>query len=211
MKQTELPDALLLISTQCPHCHVLQDLLQQRFQGEDAAHLQTINIDDQPDTARALGIRSVPWLKLGLFEFDGVLTPDELDRWISQAMKVDSNAGYLEYLLANGKLVKAIAWLKKYKVGLDSLLTLVVKDDVKMNVRIGIGAVMEDFEGSTELVDSIPKLIQLAQHVDPTVRADACHYLMLSHSDRALSTIESMLNDVDEQVQTIARESLEDL
>ena len=211
MKQTELPVALLLISTQCPHCHVLQDLLLRRFQGEEAAHLQTINIDDQPETARALGVRSVPWLRLGLFEFDGVMTPDELDRWITLAVKVDSNPGYLEYLLVNGKLVQAIAWLKEYKVGLDSLLTLLVKADVKMNVRVGIGAIMEDFESTNELVDIIPALIQLTQHDDPTVRADACHYLMLSHSEQAIAAIESLLKDTDEQVRMIARESLDDL
>lgn len=211
MKQPYRPSALLLTSTHCPHCHVLQDLLQQRYQHSTPGLLQIINIDDSPDVARSHQVRSVPWLKLGSFEFDGVMTPAELDHWIGLTSQTDASSYYLEHLLADGKLTKAIAWIEKNNESLGSLLLLMVKDDVKMNVRIGIGAIMEHFENTRELTNIIPLLTPLANHTSATVRADVCHYLMLSHSERVIPIIQSMLIDEDAQVREIARESLEEL
>ena len=211
MKPINQPAALLLTSTHCPHCHVMQGLLEQHYQHSTPGLLQVINIDDSPDVARSHQVRSVPWLLLGPFEFDGVMTPAELNHWIGLTSQADASTDYLEYLLTNGKLSKAIAWIEKNNESLGSLLLLMVKDDVKMNARIGIGAIMEHFENTSELENIIPLLTSQASHPSATVRADVCHFLMLTHSERVIPVIQTMLNDEDEQVREIARESLEEL
>ena len=203
--------ALLLISTQCPHCHVMQGLLQERYQDGRLAGLEVINIDQSPETAQTYAVRSVPWLQLNDFEFDGVLTPIELDRWIEKTLDQDANTAYLEYLLLNGKLSSAIAWLERGKASIADLLPLIVKEDVKINVRIGIGAVLENFEGSSTIREVITELAAMAVHHSPTVRADVCHYLMLTHAPDSVVHIEKMLQDEDEHVREIARDSLAEL
>jgi hypothetical protein len=189
----------------------MQGLLQERNQDGRLAGLEVINIDQSPETAQTYAVRSVPWLQLNDFEFDGVLTPVELDRWIEKTLDQDANTAYLEYLLLNGKLSSAIAWLERGKASIADLLPLIAKEDVKINVRIGIGAVLEHFEGRSAIREVIADLATLAVHHSPTVRADVCHYLMLSHTPDSVVHIEKMLQDEDEHVREIARDSLAEL
>jgi thioredoxin-like negative regulator of GroEL len=211
MNQQSGSHALLLISTQCPHCHVMQGLLQERYQDGRLAGLEVVNIDQSPESAQTYAVRSVPWLQLNDFEFDGVLTPTELDRWIEKTLDKDASTAYLEHLLLNGKLSSAIAWLERGKASIGDLLPLIVKEDVKINVRIGIGAVLENFEDSSALSKVISELAAMAVHHSPTIRADVCHYLMLTHAPDSINLIKKMLQDEDEHVREIARDSLAEL
>lgn len=188
----------------------MQTLLEQFYLPSCAENLRVINVEEEANVAQAYQVRSVPWLKIGIFEFDGVLSREELVHWLSPTGQDNGVARYLEYLLLNGKLTKAIAWLKQYHPGLQSLLTLLLEDDIKMNVRIGIGAILEEYEGQPELMDLVPALGKLASHHNPTIRADSCHYLMLSHAELALPIITGMLEDENEQVREIARASVEE-
>jgi glutaredoxin len=203
--------ALLLTSTHCPHCHIMHRLLQERIQDGRLARLEVINVEESPEIAQTYAVRSVPWLQLNGFAFDGVLTAAELDRWIENTAAANANTVYLEYLLLNGKLSNAIACLERGEASLGDLLPLIVKQDVKINVRIGIGAVLENFEGSSTIRVVMQELVAMTGHQSPTVRADVCHYLMLTHAQDAIVTIEKMLADDDAQVREIARESLAEL
>ncbi len=211
MSQKNGPHALLLISTHCPHCHVMQELLQQRVQDGHIDKLEIINIDESPDVAQSFHVRSVPWLKLDGFKFDRVLTPAELDRWIDKSSSTVAKTDYLEDLLANGKLTQAIESLEQGATSFSDLLPLIVRDDVKMNVRIGVGALFEHFEGDAAIRNVTSELAVMAEHRSPMVRADVCHFLMLTHTVESREIIEKLLQDNDTQVREIARDSLAEL
>jgi len=208
MKKVNGPSALLLISTHCPHCHIMQELLLQRVADGCLDGLDVINIDESLEQAQAYNVRSVPWLKLNSFEFDHALTPAELDRWITKTTSADANTEYLEYLLQNGKLGQAIARLDQGLASFAELLPLIIKDDVKMNVRIGVGALFEHYEGETAITSIVGELAVMADHLNPMVRADVCHYLMLTRTPESREIIERMLHDKDTQVREIAHDSL---
>ncbi len=199
------------MSTHCPHCHVLQTLLEQRQSEGQIKSLSLINIDETEDAATKYKIRSVPWLKLGVFEFDGVLTPVQLDHWIAMTYEANGSINFLEYMMENGKLQNVIEWLEQGKTSLQGFASLIIKPDIKMNVRIGIGAVMEHFEGTAALTSIIPELEEMLEHDSSAIRTDVCHYLMLTHDTKVKAIIEKLLDDEDAEVRITAKESLEEL
>lgn len=211
MNQHNKPEALLLISTHCPHCHVQQTLLEQRLSQGQIKSLSVVNIDETEDVAINYKVRSVPWLRLGMLEFNGALAPAEMDHWITTACEDDGNIKYLQYLMENGKLQKVIKWLEQGKSSLREFASLIIKPDIKINVRIGIGAVMEHFEGTSTIVEIIPSLKEMLQNDSAVIRTDVCHYLMLTHNSNVKTIIEKLLEDKDVEVRNTARESLEEL
>ena len=102
------PDAVLLLSSQCPHCPtVLQGLTELLKQGV-IGRLEAINIGTRPDIAAHYGARSVPWIKLGEFELQGLHSAAELREWAERA---GSEAGLVEYyaeLLQQGQLPRVL-------------------------------------------------------------------------------------------------------
>jgi HEAT repeat protein len=78
-------------------------------------------------------------------------------------------------------------------------------------VRIGVGAIMEELEGSSLLHRVFEKLEQLTHSREPNLRADACHYLALSANPQATPVFQRLLQDENREVREIARESLEAL
>lgn len=211
MNQHDKPEALLLISTHCPHCHVLQTLLEKRLSQGQIKSLTVVNIDETEDAAIKYKVRSVPWLKLGIFEFNGSLTPVELDHWIAAVSEDDGSIKFLQYLMENGKLQKVIEWLDEGKTSLQEFSSLIIKPDIKINVRIGIGAVMEHFEGTAVIDKIIPSLKEMLKNDNAVIRTDACHYLMLTHNANVKASIEKLLDDKDAEVRNTALESLEEL
>jgi HEAT repeat protein len=205
------PDALLLISTHCPHCPAqlaaLADLVKQGVIGR----LTVVNVEAHPEEAAALGVRSVPWVRLGRFEFAGVMGKAELAAW---AGKADSEAGLADYfhlLLKEGRIADARTLIERDPATLAGLLPIVANVDASLNVRLGVGALLEDFAGSAALRAQIPRLGELSQHPDPRIRADACYYLGLSGDPQARPWIEARRDDPDADVREIAAEALEAL
>ena len=211
MKEVEQPQALILVSTHCPHCHALETLLRERMTNGEIGSLEVIDIGQSPEVAQQYGIRSVPWLRLGNFIFDGALTPAELDRWIERAARGSGHSHYIEYLLERGKLPKAIEWLEKGNATLKAVVLILADPDTEISVRVGIGAILEHFENTAKIREIIPDLINLLSDSNPAIRTDVCHYLSLTHSQDAIAPLEKMLDDEDEQVREVVRESLEAL
>jgi len=203
--------ALLLSSNNCPHCHALKRSLDSLLKKEKLSMLEVINIEEQPERAKEYNIRSVPWLKLGLFEFNEGLTESELANWITWADSNDANSRYIEYLLLNGKLSLAIDWLEKTNVSLNEVLILIANFEVKINVRIGVGAIFEHFEGSHKLIAIIPSIKNLMDGGNAELRADLCHFLLLSRDKSVCDCLKKRLNDEDGNVREIAQESIDEL
>ena len=211
MKPANKPTALILVSTHCPHCHALEKLLHQRMENGSLGELEVVNFEHSPEVAQQYGVRSVPWLRLGNFVFDEALTPADLDRWIGGTARASGAASYIAYLLEKGKLNKAIEWIEAGNASLSAILPVLQDPDVKINVRVGVSAILEHFEDTNTIRAAIPALTAMLGDSNPTVRIDVCHYLSLTHSIDVVESLKTMLEDEDEQVRQVARESIEAL
>jgi glutaredoxin len=209
MNKTNEINALILVSSHCSHCHALETLLLERMASGKLHGLDVINIEQNPEVAQKYGVRSVPWLRLGDFVFDEALTPADLDSWIERATDGSGQSQYIERLLERGKLVKAIEWLEQGYASLKHVISVFADPDAKINVRVGIGAILEHFEDTPAIRDIIPDLVALLSDSHPAIRTDVCHYLSLTHSSDVIEPLKKMLDDEDEQVQQVAGESIE--
>lgn len=205
------PDALLLISTHCPHCpavlSALADLVKQGIIGR----FEAVNLEQHPEVGQRLGVRSVPWVRIGRIELAGVHNKTELAEW---AAKADSEAGMADYfhlLLKEGQLPRAQAMIEADADLIAAVLPIVGNVDASLNVRLGAGVLLENFAHTDALRALLPRLGELSQHEDARVRADACHYLGLTADAGAKPWLEGRANDEDADVREIAAESLESL
>lgn len=205
------PDALLLISSHCPHCPsvlaALADIVKQGAIGR----LTVVNLEQHPEVAQELGVRSVPWLKLGSIELSGVHGKTELAAWANKAGTEAGMADYFHLLLKQGRIEDARTLLKREPHGLVALLPIVGNVDASLNVRVGAGALLEEFAQSDALRALVPRLAELSQHADARVRADACYYLGLAGANDGRPWLEARLADDDADVREIAAEALQAL
>ena len=202
------PDALLLISTHCPHCPTVLATLADMVKQGQVGKLEVVNLEVHPEVAQALGVRSVPWLKLGLIELTGLRSPAELRDWAAKANTEVGIADYFHQLLKEGQMARVLAILHAEPIYLVSVLPIVGNVDASLNVRLGAGVLLEEFAHSAALQTLVPRLGELSAHADARVRADASHYLGLSGSTAACGWLEARLHDDDADVREIAAESL---
>lgn len=203
------PDALLLLSTHCPHCPAVLAALADLVKQGAIGRLEAVNLEQHPEVGQALGVRSVPWVRIGRIELAGVHSKAELAEW---AAKADSEAGLADWfhqLLKEGQLVRAQAAIEADPALLAAMLPIVGNVDASLNVRLGAGVLLEAFTGSDALRALLPRLGELSQHADARVRADACHYLGLTADAAAKAWLEPRLADDDADVREIAGESLQ--
>ncbi len=206
--QSNPPDALLLTGTHCPYCPtVLRELKVLEAEGA-IGQVETVNIEEQPEIARELGVRTVPWVRIGPFELEGLRSGQELREWAEKAGQAAGMAAYFGELLGSGKINKVLVMIRADPAALDALLLLFEATDTPLNTRIGISAVMEHLEGSDVLTARVARLGQLTRHPDPHIRGDACHYLALSGSEQAVPFITPLLEDEDANVRELAHDSL---
>jgi thioredoxin-like negative regulator of GroEL len=205
------PDALLLLSTHCPHCPAvlaaLADLLKQGTIGR----LEAVNLEQHPEVAQALGVRSVPWTRIGRIELSGAQSRAELADWAAKAGSETGLADWFHQLLKEGQLPRVQALIEAEPDLLTAVLPIVGNVEASLNVRLGAGVLLEHFAGTETLRALLPRLGELSRSDDARVRADACHYLGLADDVRARAWLEARLDDADADVREIAAESLESL
>jgi hypothetical protein len=170
--------------------------------------LEVVNIAVHPERAQELGVRSVPWTRIGEFGLDGSQTPGELRRWAELAGTSRGMPAYFLHLLKNGRRDKVEDMARAEPQRLLALVELLADEDSSMAVRLGIGAVLEEFQGSGMASSMVPGLGELTRHADPLVRADACHYLSLVGGAEIVPWLRERINDPDEAVRQIAVEIL---
>lgn len=203
------PDALFLLGTHCPHCPTVLQGLANLVKAGTLGSLKIVNIEQRGDIARELGVRTVPWVRIGAFELEGLRSEKELREW---AVKATANTGmtdWLDELLSSGNIRKPLERIKSEPALMDALLELFTDPDTGLNIRIGISAIMEDLQGTETLSSIVNRLGELTRHEDARIRGDACHYLALSGDPAATAFIKPLLKDEDENVREVARESLE--
>lgn len=203
------PDALLLLSSHCAHCPAVLAALAELVKDGTLGRLEVINLESRPDAAASLGVRSVPWVRIGPFELHGLRGREELAAWAARVDSPGGMADYLHVLLKEGSLDRATSLIRSDPARLAALLPIVANPDASLNVRIGAGALLESFAGTQALTDLVPALGELSAHADARVRADACHYLGLSASPLAVPFLYARLPDTEAEVREIAAESLD--
>jgi len=201
--------ALLLISTSCPHCASVLQSLSEMIKAGVIAKLEVVNLSETPQLAQQYSVRSVPYVRIGLYELEGLHTTSELTYWAEHVGSGDAMAKYFDQALRQGGLQKVLNILKQEHGQFFALISLMRDPATELPVRIGIGAIMEEYEGSEELQNQVENIATLIEHADARTRLDACHFLALSHSQKARPYIELLLNDEDADVRAEAKESLE--
>ena len=207
-KEKSPPDALMLKGIHCPYCPTVLKSLQELVESGHIGKLETWNIEENQELARELGVRSVPWVRIGPYELGGLRSPAELREWAEKAGSAAGLSKWLDELLGNGRIDEALELVTAGESGIDALLELFADADTRLNTRIGISAIMEDLQGSDQLRGIVDRLGSMTRHSDAHIRGDACHYLSLSGDARSVDHIRPLLEDDDAGVREIARDSL---
>lgn len=203
------PDALLLISTHCPHCPAMLSALADMVKQGVIGRLEAVNLEQHPEAGQALGVRSVPWLRIGRIELAGVHGKAELADWAAKADSETGVADWFHMLLKEGRLPRVQTLIDAEPVLLAAVLPIVGNVDASLNVRLGAGVLFEAFAGTRTLAALIPQLGELSRHADARVRADACHTLGLTGNAAARPWLDARTTDDDADVREIAVESLQ--
>jgi thioredoxin-like negative regulator of GroEL len=203
--------ALLLTAPGCVHCAALKKILEKIVAEGLIEKLEVVDITSNPEIANKYNVKSVPWLKLGLFEFQGAQRESELRYWLTQLDTQQGITRYLKHLLETGELGKTINLIIDKPDLMGNLITLVQDEENDMKVRLGVSAVFEEFEGSPLLQESVALLGELISHKNPKIRADVAHYLSLAHTDAAVIFLRKLAQDPDREVSEIANDGLSDL
>lgn len=202
------PDAVLLISTTCPHCPTALTALSDLVKQGTVGRLDVVNVEAHPEVAQKLGVRSVPWVKIGVIELAGLRSQAELSDWAQKAHTEVGMADYFHLLLKEGQMAHVLDLLHADPTQLAAVLPIIGNVDASLNVRLGAGVLLEEFAQSEALRSLLPRLGELSQHADARVRADASHYLGLSGAAAARAYLQARLQDDDADVREIATESL---
>lgn len=206
--QNEVPDALLLVAPGCPHCAGMLSALAELVKEGAVGRLTVVNLARHPEEAQRYGVRSVPWLRLGPLELPGARSPEELRRWARDALRAEGMARHLAELLETGNLSRAERLARENDTALDAVGLLLADPETELQVRVGLGAILEELAGDPRLDRLIAPLSALARHDDPRIRNDACHYLGLLRRPGARTALETCREDADPQVREVAAEGL---
>lgn len=209
-----IPDALLLVVASCPHCPAVLANLSAMVKDGVLGRLEVVNVAVHPELAESLGVRSLPWMRIGPFELSGARSRAELEDWAQRAHGAGSATGMADYfhtLLVEGALEQVKGMIERSPDLLAALLPIVSNPQASINVRIGASAVFESLAGSAPLQALVQQLIELSSHADRRVRADACFYLGLSRDKSAQAALARCLKDADPEVREIAKDALAEL
>lgn len=207
-KKKSPPDALMLKGTHCPYCPTVLKSLQALVESGHIGKLETWNIEENPGLAKELGVRTVPWVRIGPYELDGLRSTAELREWAEKAGSPAGLSKWLDELLGSGRIDRALELVTAGPDNIIALVDLFADADTRLNTRIGISAIMEELQNSDQLRGIVNRLGDLTHHPDAHIRGDACHYLALSGDTNSATFIRPLLEDDDTGVREIARDSL---
>jgi hypothetical protein len=208
MIDRDVPDAELMIATGCAHCPMVLSALAELLKKGQIGRLVVTNIATHPEVADARGVRGVPWIRVGPFEFTGAHSQGELADWAARAGSEEGIQRYLEVGLETGQLAAVTSACRNSPAMLPQLVRLAGDLEMAFAVRIGVGAVLEDLATEGLLLGLVDDFAALASSPHAQVRADAAHFLGLSGAPEAEPHLRSLADDADREVREIAAESL---
>lgn len=193
----------------CPHCASVHRILTDLVSEGKLPGFSEIDISREPEIANRYGVRSVPWFRIGEFEFSGSHTGRELERWLPGHTPALTLADFFAEELRQGGLARVTDRVKREPQALEAVVALMAEPELDISVQLGVAAVMEQLEGTDTLVRIIPKLIALLGRPEVRIRADVCHYLGLSGDADAIPELTKCLEDEHADVREIARDSID--
>ena len=130
---------------------------------------------------------------------------------MTKEAEVREFAELLSENLGTGNLDQVIS-LFQYNETLYETIGLLVKSE-KMNVRIGISAVMEElfYAGTIKTERAITNIQPLLKDQNPVVRGDAANLIGIIGKKEHLFLLESLLNDENFQVIEVAEEAIDEI
>jgi hypothetical protein len=173
--------------------------------------LEVVNLERHAERAAQLGVRSVPWVRIGPYVLQGAHTLAELREWAARAQQPSGLRDYIEEQLGAGQLAQVEAMLHMQPENLRAVVPLLASSDTGIQVRLGIDALLEGLAGSEVVKSMFQDFAELSQHDDHRIRADACHYLALTGEAQAERYLEVCLQDTVEEVRESAEEALAEL
>lgn len=202
------PDALLLMTGGCPHCPAALQALTALLKEGAIGQMRVINVAVHIEEAESRGVQSVPWIRIGPFEVEGVASPARL-RELAQGVNDDGvfDAWLLETLKA-GKRQKFEALLKNEPQRVHALARLMQNPEASMAVRLGVGAVLESLRGTGLGDPLIPAMGEMLASDDRLLRADACHFLTLIGGEAIRPHMLACVEDGGPEIREIAEEWL---
>lgn len=205
------PAVLMMMGTQCAFCGPMMQMLSELMKAGKLAELRILNIENNAEMAQQLGVRSVPWLQIGPFELLGSRSKQELLLWIERASSFSGLTDYLEEVLAEGNIEYANKLIQRHPPALENVVDLMANPEAKINVRLGVGVIIEEMAESEAFKTVLPRLSEYLSSEDARIRGDACHYLSLTKDPSFIPVIEKLLNDENKEVREIAQDSLDEL
>jgi thiol-disulfide isomerase/thioredoxin len=202
---------LMFIGQHCSYCGPMMQILTELMKAGELSQLEIVNIEKDPQRAAELSVRSVPWLQIGPFELPGARTKKELQLWIKRASSDEGMKEYLEEVLSEGNIASAKKLVSRDARALVAVIRLMADPEAKINIRLGVGVLIEDMAESDMFATVTPLLIDYLSDTDPRIRGDACHYLSLTKNKDFIPQIEKLLSDESAEVREIAEDSLEEL
>ena len=199
----------MLLGTHCPYCPTVLKGLEELVKSGVIGKLVAVNIEQHPEVARELKVRSVPWVRIGAFELEGLRSEKELRSWAEAAATESGFEIYLDELLSTGKIDQAIKLTTENTGAIKALLALFSSPETQLNTRIGISAIMEHLAGSDLLQGMVDTLGELSRRDETRIRGDAAHYLGLTGSKKAIGYLKRLIEDADPDVRAVAAESLD--
>jgi thiol-disulfide isomerase/thioredoxin len=210
-KNINQPEVLMFMGPQCGFCGPMIKILTELMKEGVLSDLRIIDIVNRQELAAEYGVRSVPWLQIGPFELLGSRSKQELKLWLERASSIDGVTEYLQEVLAEGKVDAARKLLQHKPEVLSNVVEMMADPDEKINIRLGLGVIIEEMAESDEFQAVTPKLVEYLSSEDARIRGDACHYLSLTNNRKFIPDIEVLLTDENEEVREIAQESLDEL
>lgn len=202
---------LMLVSTHCQLCAPVLASLSELLKEGVIDSLEIINVEKNPEAAEARGVQSVPWLRIGWFELEGVRTKNELQRWIMNTTTTEGVSEYYAEILSQGRMQQCLGFLQQYPDTMASIFKLMSDPEEKINVKLGVGVIMEEHASTKAFEKFIPNLIELLEHTDSRIKLDVCHYLSLTNNPSVIKAIEPLLGNASEDVREEAEDSIASL
>ncbi len=206
-KKTTL-DIQLLISPGCAACPVVMQAFERLLKEGKISSVHCFNLRDYPEKSMEFGARSVPWMRIGEFEFAGLHSYQELEEWTRAARAPDGRQKYLSHLLDRHQIDKAVELADTNPSWLEAAIRISADLNTPMAARIGASAIIEQFAGSGALRRQLPLLLEMSRATDSQTRADTAFFLGLSNDARARQRLKELLQDDNQEVREIAGEAL---
>jgi len=147
---------LMLMGKQCAYCGPMMQILTELMKAGELAELRIVNIEENPELARQLGVRSVPWLQIGPFELQGARSRQEIVLWLQRASNFEGMTEYLDEVLAEGNIGYANKLIQQYPQALENVIALMADPHAKINVSLGMGVIIEEMAEAVEFKVVVP-------------------------------------------------------